>query len=153
MGAITFLNLLTATGMPPPRALYHSIRLVRRIQMVSFPTRSDRWLWGYHLLCTFVFRAGTFRFIPAECYKQATASSFIPLNSPRRAESNKLSPNPGGRLAKELSFSLTFSFPGIMMYLPCVFCYMLLAFSRSLPYLSSDLYLSIALINKLYSFL
>ena len=38
---LPFLQLLTATDMSPPRALYHSIRLVRRVQMVLFPTRSD----------------------------------------------------------------------------------------------------------------
>ena len=97
-----FLTLLTATGMPPPRALYHSIRLVRRIQMVRFPTRSDRWLSSYHPLCTFVHRAGTFRLFLAECYKHATASSLIPLNSTRQAESNELSPDPGGPLTGEL---------------------------------------------------
>jgi len=35
------LTLLTATGMPPPRALYHSIRLVRRILMVRSPALAD----------------------------------------------------------------------------------------------------------------
>ena len=79
----SFLTLLTATGMPPPRALYHSIRLVRRIQMVCIPTRSDRWWWSYLLVCTFVHRASTFRLFAAEYYKHATASSLIPLNSSR----------------------------------------------------------------------
>ena len=32
-GVATEFSLVTATGMPPPRALYHSIRLVRRILM------------------------------------------------------------------------------------------------------------------------
>ena len=39
----------------------------------------------------------------AEGYKDATASSLIPFNSSRRAESNGLSPDPGGPLAGELS--------------------------------------------------
>ena len=98
-----FLTLLTATGMPPPRALYHSIRLVRRIQMVYFPTRSDRWWWSYHLVCTLVPRASTFRLFAAEGYKPATASSLILLNSSRRAESNEPSPGSGAPLAGELS--------------------------------------------------
>jgi len=101
------MTQLTATGMPPLRALYHSIRLVRRIQMVRFLTRSDRWLWSYLLVCTFVHRAGTFRLFAAECYKRATASSLIPLNSSRRAESNELSPGSGAPLAGELSLSMT----------------------------------------------
>jgi len=97
------MTLLTATGMPPLRALYHSIRLARRIQMVRFLSRSDHWLWSYHRVCTFVHRAGTYRLVNAECYKHATASSLIPLNPSRRAESNELSPDPGGPLAEELS--------------------------------------------------
>jgi len=101
------LTLLTATGMPPPRALYHSIRLVRRIQMVRFTTRSDRWWWSYLLVCTFVHRASTYRLFAAECYKHATASSLIPWNSSCRAESNELSPGTGVPLAGELSPSLT----------------------------------------------
>jgi len=93
--------------MPPLRALYHSIRLVRRIQMVSLPTRSDRWLWSYLLVCTLVPRACNFRLFAAECYKHATGSSLIQLNSSRQAESNKLSPGSGGPLAGELPLSLT----------------------------------------------
>ena len=102
-----FLALLTATGMPPPRALYHSIRLVQRIQMVSLPTRSDRWSWSYLLVCTFVPRESTFRLFPAEGYKHARASSLIPLNSSHRAESNELSPGSGAPMAGELSPFLT----------------------------------------------
>ena len=93
--------------MPPPRALYHSIRLARGIQMLCFPTQSDHWLWSYHLLCTFVHRAGTFRLFLAECYKHATASSHIPLNSSRRTESNELSPGSGAPLAGELPVFLS----------------------------------------------
>jgi len=98
---------MTATGMPPPRALYHSIRLVRRIQTVRFTTRSDGWWWSYLLVCTFVHRASTYRLFAAECYKHATASSLIPLNSSCRAESNELSPGSGAPLAGELSPFLT----------------------------------------------
>ena len=89
--------------MPPLWALYHSIRLVRRVQMVRLPTRSDRWLWSYHRVCTFVHQARTYRLFDAECYKHATASSLISLNPSRRAESIERSPEPGGPLAEELS--------------------------------------------------
>ena len=102
-----FLTLLTATGMPPPRALYHSIRLVRRIRMVHVTTRSDRWWWSYLLVCTFDHRASTYRLFAAECYKHATPASRIPLNSSCRAQSNELSPGTGIPLAGELSPSLT----------------------------------------------
>jgi len=93
----------SATSMPPLRALYHSIRLVQRVQMVRLPTRSDLWLWSYHRVSTFVHRAGTYRLFDAECYKHATASSLIPLNPSGRAGSNELCPDPGGPLAEELS--------------------------------------------------
>jgi len=93
--------------MPPPRALYHSICLVRRIQMVRFTTRSDRWWWSYLLVCTFVHRASTYRLFAAECYKHATALSLIPLSSSCRAESNGLSPGSGAPLDGELSPVLT----------------------------------------------
>jgi len=98
---------MTATGLPPPRALHHSIRLARRIQMVHLLTRSDRWWWSCLLVCTFVHRASTYRLFAAECYKHATASSLIPLNSSCRAESNELSPGSGAPLAGELSPLLT----------------------------------------------
>jgi len=75
--------------------------------MVRFPTRSHRWPWSYPLVCTFVHRASTNRLFAAECYKHATASSLIPLNSSRRAGSNELSPGSGAPLAGELSPSLT----------------------------------------------
>jgi len=93
--------------MPPPRALYHSVRLVRRIQMVRCTTRSDRWWWSYLLVCTFVHWASTYRLFAAECYKHATAWGLIPLNSSCRAESNGLSPGSGAPLAGELSALLT----------------------------------------------
>ena len=93
--------------MPPPRALYQSVCLIRRIQMVRFTTRSDRWWWSYLLVCTFVHRASTYRLFAAECYKHATASSLIPLNSSCRAESNELSPGTGVHLAGERLPSLT----------------------------------------------
>ena len=78
---LVFLSLLTATGMPQLRSFTHWIRLVRRIQMVRFPTRSHCWWCSYLLVCTFVPRASTFRLFTAEYYKHGTASSLIPLNS------------------------------------------------------------------------
>jgi len=105
--SITPFNLLTATEIPPLQATQHLIRLVWRIQMVHFPTRSDRWLWSYHLLCTFVLRASPYRLYDAECYKHATTSSLTPLNRSRRAESNERSPRSGAPLASELSPFLT----------------------------------------------
>jgi len=75
--------------------------------MVRFTTRSDCWWWSYPLVCTFVHRASTYRLFAAECYKHATASSLIPLNSSCRDGSNELSPGTGVPLAGELSPSLT----------------------------------------------
>ena len=46
-GVTTEFSLVTATGMPLPRAIYHSICLARRILMTPLRTQSDRWLWSY----------------------------------------------------------------------------------------------------------
>jgi len=115
---ITPFNLLTATGMPPLKAinnLIHVIRriqMVRQIQMVRFPTRSDRWLWRYLLVCTFVLSASTYRLCDAECCKHATPSSLIPCDSSRPADSNGPLPNSIRPLAIELLFTWYFSSPG-----------------------------------------
>ena len=90
-----FLTLLTATGMPPPRALYHSIHLVRRILMVRSLGLADPWLMSYH------------SFSPDDRYRHATASSLIPFDSSRPADSNGPLPGPGGPLADELSLFFT----------------------------------------------
>ena len=45
--AILLFNLLTATEMPQPQAIYHPIHLSERIQVVCFPTRSVCWMWRY----------------------------------------------------------------------------------------------------------
>ena len=42
-GVATEFSLVTATGVPPHRALYHSIRLVRRILMRPLRTLADAW--------------------------------------------------------------------------------------------------------------
>jgi len=144
-----YLTLLTATGMPPLRALYHSIRLVSRIRMVCFQSRSDRWLGSYLLVCTCVHRAGTYRLFDAECYKHATASSLILFDSSRQADSNGPLADSIRHLAEELSSTLYCCFPDI--YLQSLFCHRLQAYSRSVPYTSSDPYIFIALINKPYS--
>ena len=40
-------SLLTTIGMPPGRALHHSIRLSERIPADPSPTQSANWLWSY----------------------------------------------------------------------------------------------------------
>ena len=76
-GVPTDVLLVTATGGPQPRALYHSIRLVRRILMRPLRTVVDAWLVRYpSFSCT-------------ESYSHATATSHIPIDSSRPAESNE----------------------------------------------------------------
>jgi len=128
---------MTATGMPPPRALYHSIRPVRRILMVRSPALADPWLMSYH------------SFSSDDSYKHATTSSLIPFDSSRPADSNGPLADSIRHLAEELSFTLYSCFPGI--YLQSLFCHRLQAYSRSVPYTSSDSYIFIALLNKPYS--
>jgi len=86
---------MTATGMSPPRALYHSIRLVRRILMVRFPALADPWLMSYQ------------SFSPDDSYRHATTSSLIPFDSSRPADPNGPLPGPGGPLADEVSLLFT----------------------------------------------
>ena len=111
--------LLRATGMPPLRALYHSIHIVCQIQMVRIPTRSDGWLWSYLLVCTLVPWAGNFRLFAAECYKHATASSLIPFDSPRPPDSNGALSDQIHLLAIELPSSLYFCSPGKFLQIVC----------------------------------
>ena len=47
-GVHTDFSLVTATGGPQPRAIHHSIRLVRRILIRPLRTQSDRWQQSYH---------------------------------------------------------------------------------------------------------
>jgi len=75
--AITFFNLLAATGMPRVRALYYLILLVRQIQMVRLTTRSGTWLRSYLLLCIPVSPAYTSRVFSAIGYKHTPALCHI----------------------------------------------------------------------------
>ena len=70
-------SLVAATDGPQPRVIYHSIRLIRRIQMRPLRTLADAGLVHYP----------SFSF--AESYSHATATSHIPIDSSRPADSNK----------------------------------------------------------------
>jgi len=129
---ITPFNLLTATGMPPLKAINSLRHVIRQIQMVCFPTRSDRWLWSYRLVCTFVLRASTYRLCDAECYKHATPSGLIPCDPSRPAGSNGLLPMSIRLLAVELPSGLYFCSPG--RYLQIVCCRVLRACHSFEPY-------------------
>ena len=76
-GVPTDVSLVTATGGPQPRALYHSIRLVRRILMRPLRTLADAWLVRYP------------SFSSTESYSYATATSHIPIDSSRPADTNE----------------------------------------------------------------
>ena len=76
-GLPTDFSLVTATGGPQPRALYHSIRLIRRILMRPLPTLADAWL-----VCSPSCSS-------TEAQSYATATSHIPIDSSRRADSNE----------------------------------------------------------------
>ena len=76
-GVTTEVSLVTATGGPPPRALYHSIRLVRGILMRPLRTLADAWLVRYP------------SFSSTESYSHAPATSHIPFNSSCPPDSNE----------------------------------------------------------------
>ena len=82
------------------RAIHHSNRLSERIPMRVSPTPADACLASYH------------SFHSSDSYRHATASSHIPFDSSRRADSNELPPDPIRPLAIELSLSLRMSFTG-----------------------------------------
>jgi len=105
--------------------------------MGYLPTLADLWLASYHL------------FVPADSYRHATGSSLILFASSRPVDSNGPLADSIRHLAEELSSTLYSCFPGI--YLQCLFCYRLQAYSGSVPYTSSDSYIFIGLINKPYS--
>ena len=76
-GVHTDFSLLTATGGLQLRAIYHSIRLVRRILMRPLRTLADAWLVRYpSFSCT-------------KSYSHATATSHTPIDSSRPADSNE----------------------------------------------------------------
>ena len=93
--------------MPPSRALYHSIRLSKRIPAGPSPTRSDRWLWSYPP--SRLWQPGHLRPRPraTKGYRHATISSLIPFNSPPRADSSGSTPDSIRRLVVELTSILT----------------------------------------------
>ena len=92
-------SLVTATGGPQPRALYHSIRLVRRILMRPLRTLVDAWLVRYP------------SFSSTESYSYATATSHIPIDSSHPVDSNVTLADSIRPLVVELPKPLE-SFPG-----------------------------------------
>ena len=84
--------------MPPLRAIYHSIRLVRRILKRPFRTLADAWLVRYS------------SFSSTESYSYATATSYTPIDSSRPADSNETLPDGIRPLLVELpQLSVSFS--------------------------------------------
>jgi len=85
------------------RNLYHSIPLDQQIPMHTVPMLSNHWLNGYAYFCTLVSSASTFKLLATGCYRHADASGPIPLDSPRRADSNETLPDSGRHLPAEVS--------------------------------------------------
>jgi len=98
-----FFLLLTSIAMRTLRDLYHSIPLDQGIPTHPVPILSDSWLNGYAYFCTWVPRAGTFKFVATGCYRHADAWRPIPFDSPRWADSNRTLPDSGGHLPAEVS--------------------------------------------------
>ena len=82
--------------------------------MVCLPSRSDRWLWSYILVCPFVLRAGIFRLFPAESYKYPTGLSPIPLSLSCSPDSNGLVPGPLPMAVCRVFFMFLVLFPGLV---------------------------------------
>ena len=76
-GVTTEFSLVTATGVPPPRAIYHSIRLIRWILMRPLQTLADTWLVPYS------------SFSSTESYSHAPTMSHIPFDSSYPPDSNE----------------------------------------------------------------
>ena len=95
-----FLTILTATDMPPLRAIYHSTRLVQRNLMVNLPDLADSRLESYH------------SFYPADSNRHATTLSLMPFDSFGPADSNGVLPDPIRPLVVELTSGLYFCSPG-----------------------------------------
>ena len=81
--------------MLPLRAIHHSNRLSGRIPMRVSPTLADACLASYH------------SFHSSDSYRHPTASSHIPFDSSRRADSNELPPDSIRLLVLELASFLT----------------------------------------------
>ena len=97
-GVPTDFSLVTASGGPQPRAIYHSIRLVRRILMRPLRTLVDSWLVRYP------------SFSSTESYSYATTTSHIPIDLSCPADSNEALPDGIRPLVVELP-QLSVSFP------------------------------------------
>jgi len=82
--------------------------------MVCFPSRSDRWLWSYLLVCTFVHWAGIFRLFAAESYKHATGLSLIPLYFSCSPDSNGLVPGSFATAVCRVFLKFFVLFPGLV---------------------------------------
>ena len=98
-GVATEFSLVTATRGAQPRALYHSIRLVRRILMRALWTLADAWLVRYP------------SFSSTESYTQAPATSHTPFDLSRSPDSNETLADPIRLLDVEL-LQLLVSSPG-----------------------------------------
>ena len=95
----TEVSLETATGVPQLRAIYDSIRLIRRMPIRLLRTLADPWLVCYPSISS------------TESYSHDPATSHIPFNSSRRPDSNKTIANSIRPLAVELP-QLLVSSPG-----------------------------------------
>jgi len=95
-------GLLSATGMRRLRDLYHLIPLAERNPTHSVQTLSDHGLKGYPFFCTLVPRVSTLKVLATRCYRHEDTQRLIPLDSPRRADSNEALPNSAGRLPSEI---------------------------------------------------
>ena len=76
-GVATEFFLQTATCVPQPGGIYHSIRLVCLILIKHLRTLADTWLVTY------------FSFPFTDSYSHAPTTSHIPFDSSRRLESKK----------------------------------------------------------------
>ena len=97
----TDFSLVTDTGGPELRAIYHSIRLVHRILMRPLRTLEDSWLVRYPF------------FSSTESYSYATATSHTPIDSYRPADSNETLPDGIRQLVVELPQLLVSSLGGV----------------------------------------
>ena len=98
-GVATDFSLVTATGEQQPRAIYHSIRLVRRILIRPLRTLADVWLVCYP------------SFPSTESNSHATATCHTPIDSSCLADSNHTLADSIRPLVVELP-QLLVSFPG-----------------------------------------
>jgi len=97
-----FVCLLTTIALGTLGNLHHSIPLYMRIPTHPVPTLSDHWLNGYPYFGTLVLWVSAFKLL-ATGYGHADASGPIPLDSPRRADSNETLPDSGRHLPAEVS--------------------------------------------------